>query len=452
MTPIFSELPRQLGVYTLTRLIELRQNTALYEAQQTHVDRAVVLEVLAPGVSHEEEVTFLAQARLRVASSELPHVANVYESLRAEGHWFLTQELPLGRSLAEIAAAGEQLSVPLLCCIITAAAEMYDLCSQVELHAMPLAPSSIFIEEGGEVHFLSPLVEGIQYAPEQQMQALAEALSPLCPQQKASGLGRTLTLIQWLAEGYEGQALPWTALGETASTILQQLAEDARIALESSLKYKIAHNPLLIKIRQFVKRWTVYIITYATTIVVLSCLGSFFGMADPVHTAAGDKEAYLCHQGGENEFVLRKPVTMAEYDAFIQAFDEMEDDARDELLDNIPGEVGSVEPANWDSQWNNKSPEDPVTDVTYWQALAYAYYNGGALPTINHLQALKAVGNKLHTREWTRSEMERPTPGVYSDYTYLLVNQDGTPIPSDTRNYHHNDCTFRICLPESTED
>ena len=61
MNPIFSELPRQFGVYTLTRLIELRQNTVLYEAQQSHMDRAVVLEVLAPGVSHEEEVSFLAQ-------------------------------------------------------------------------------------------------------------------------------------------------------------------------------------------------------------------------------------------------------------------------------------------------------------------------------------------------------------------------------------------------------
>ena len=42
----FPELPHQLGVYTLTRLIELRSNTALYEARQPHVDRAVVLEVL----------------------------------------------------------------------------------------------------------------------------------------------------------------------------------------------------------------------------------------------------------------------------------------------------------------------------------------------------------------------------------------------------------------------
>ena len=85
MNPIFPELPHTLGVYTLTRLIELRRNSALYEARQTHVDRAVVLEVLQPGVSHAEEVAFLAQARQHAAGSAMPHVADVFESLRAEG-------------------------------------------------------------------------------------------------------------------------------------------------------------------------------------------------------------------------------------------------------------------------------------------------------------------------------------------------------------------------------
>jgi hypothetical protein len=448
MKSIFPELPRQLGVYTLTRLIELRKNTALYEARQTHVDRAVVLEVLTPGAAHKEEVTFLAQARLRVASSELPHVANVYESLRAEGHWFLTQELPLGRSLAEIAAAGEQLSVPLLCCIISAAAEMYDLCSQVELHAMPLAPSSIFIEDSGEVHFLSPLVEGTSHSAEEQMQALATALSPVCPQHKSAGLGRTITLIQWMAEGYEGTFLPWNTLGETASTILQQLAEDARIALESSLSYKIRHNPFLLKVRQFTRRWAFYIITYASIIITLSCMGTLFGLADPVHTSAKGVESILCHQGGESEFVLRKPVSMAEYDDFIQTFDNMSDEERNELLDNLPGEITTIEPADWDSQWNNKSQKDPVTGVTYWQALAYANYHGGTLPSVNQLQALKAAGVKLHKQEWTRSEQESPEGILYGDYTYLLINSDGKPVPSASRNYQRNDCSFRICLPQ----
>lgn len=452
MIPIFPELPRQLGVYTLTRLIELRHNTALYEAQQTHVDRAVVLEVLTPDASHEEEVAFLAQARLRVASSELPHVANVYESLRVEGHWFLTQELPLGRSLAEIAASGEQLSISLLCCIIHSAAEMYDLCSQVELDAMPLAPSSIFIEEGGEVHFLSPLVEGESYSPDVQMQALANALWPLFPQQKASGLGRTTTLVQWLSEGYEGEFLPWTALGETASTILQQLAEDARIARESSLSYKIAHNPFLIKAREFVKQWIVYIAAYASIVIVLSCMGRFFGMANPIHTSAGDKEAFLCHQDGEKEVVLRQAVSVADYAAFIQDFKRMSIEERDELLDSIPGEVGDIKPQFWDTQQQSKSPDTPVTDVTCWQAMLYAQYAGGNLPSVHQLQAIKSAGATLMEEEWTRTMDPNPLPTVYDRNSHFIVNEKGAPIPTTNPNYTSSTCGFRICLPEDAKD
>ncbi len=452
MIPIFPELPRQLGVYTLTRLIELRHNTALYEAQQTHVDRAVVLEVLAPGVSHEEEVAFLAQARLRVASSELPHVANVYESLRAEGHWFLTQELPLGRSLAEIAANGEQLSVSLLCCIIHAAAEMYDLCSQVELDAMPLAPSSIFIEEGGEVHFLSPLVEGECYSPEIQMQALANALWPLLPQQKAAGLGRVTTLLQWLSEGYEGQFLPWTALGDTASTILQQLAEDARIAREGSLAYKISHNPFLLKVHQFVKRWFVYIIAYASIVLVLSFMGRFFGMANPIHTSAGDKEAFLCHQDGEKEVVLRQPVSVEEYAAFIRDFKRMSAEERDELLDSIPGEVGDIQPQFWKTQQLAKGPGAPVTDITLWQAMLYAQHAGGNLPSVHQLQAIKSAGATLMDEEWTRTMETNPIPTVYDKNCHFIINEKGAPIPTTDPNFASSKCGFRICLPEDAKD
>ncbi len=452
MTPIFPELPRQLGVYTLTRLIELRHNTALYEAQQTHVDRAVVLEVLAPDVSHEEEVTFLAQARLRVASSELPHVANVYESLRVEGLWFLTQELPLGRSLAEIAANGEQLSVSLICCIIRAAAEMYDLCGQVELEAMPLAASSIFIEEGGEVHFLSPLVEGETYSPACQMQTLAGTLWAVCPQQKTAGLGRVTTLLQWLSEGYEGQFLPWNAIGDTASTILQQLAEDARIARESSLSYKIAHNPFLIKLRQLVKRWFGYIIAYASIVIVLSLMGTFFGMANPIHTSAGDKEAFLCHQDGEKEIVLRQPVSIEEYKAFIQAFKRMSQARRDELLDAVPGEVGDIQPQFWKTQQQSKGPNSPVTDVTLWQAMLYAHYAGGNLPSVHQLQAIKSAKAELLSEEWTRTMEADPLPSVYEKNSHLIVNEKGNPIPTNDPNYTSSKCGFRICLPESAKD
>ena len=456
MTPIFPELPRRLGVYTLTRLIELRKNTALYEAQQTHVDRAVVLEVLAPGVSHSEEVTFLAQARLRVASSELPHVANVYESLRAEGLWFLTQELPLGRSLAEIAAAGEQLSVPLLCCVIKSAAEMYDLCNQVELNAMPLAPSSIFIEEGGEVHFLSPLVEDEASNTAWQMKALAEALWAVCPRQKAPGLGRTLTLTQWLAEGYEGQLLPWSTIGDTAATILEQLADDARRARESKLSYRLANNSFLNKTKTFIKRWGAYSATCAALIIGLSLLGTQFGLADPLLISPISAEAVLCHQNGHNYSIMRHPVTVAEYHEFLQALEEMSDEELDELMETIPHNINDFKPLEWslqiepDSNILKPAPhETPVTGVNYWQALLYAHYKGGILPTANQLQLVfQQTGAFTTALEWSSSEYEDPIPHIYKGTISILIDgKTGAPVPVSDRNKPMNKAGFRLAYP-----
>ena len=73
MTPIFPQLPRALGGYTLTRLLLVGPETELYEASQTHMNRPVIIEVLRPGLPREREAAFLNRARL-CAAAELPHV------------------------------------------------------------------------------------------------------------------------------------------------------------------------------------------------------------------------------------------------------------------------------------------------------------------------------------------------------------------------------------------
>ena len=453
MNPIFSELPHTLGVYTLTRLVELRENSALYEAQQTHVDRAVVLEVLQPGVSHAEEVAFLAQARHRVATIGLPHVADVFESLRAEGLWFLTQEQPLGRSLADIAAAGEKLSVLHICCVIAAAAEMYAECQQGGLSAMPLAASSIFVEESGEVHFLSPLVEGRPNAPSAQMQATAAALWGVCPEDKEPGLGRTVTLLQWLNEGYEGKYLEWNELKETATTIITQLKQNARPdstkPLHLRLKEQMEHHLHLQEVKSFLGKWGSYVGAAAGIVVVMSCMGTMFGMGDPETAGADGKSGILCQEAGKNEVVMRYPVSVQEYADFMQAFEEMDDDERQELQGTLPTKCESLIPQNWEQQWERGDVEAPVTGVTYWQALLYARAQKADLPTANQLQAaLKAAPGYLDM-EWSRTEKEEPLPGIYSGSASLVVGMQGNIIPVGSREWSDSRCGFRITFPEN---
>lgn len=452
MTPIFPELPCQLGEYTLTQLLELRSNTALYEARQTHVDRAVVLEVLTPRATSEEVAAFLAQSRLRVASSELPHVCHVFESLQAEGYWCLTQELPRGRSLAELTAEGQFLPIPQLCHVIDAAAEMYELCGMVDLSAMPLAPSSIYIEAHGEVHFLSPLVEGTPNQPALQMQALAGALWGLLPKQQVPGLGRASTLIQWLHEGYNGEWLPWNTIGETARTIVAQLETAAQNAQKRTLHYKLAHLPLLVGARQFMRQWGTYAGICATIIITFTCLGSLFGIADPVHLASLHGDALLCHQNGKNYRLMLRPFTVAAYARFLDEFEALSAPEQVEILEKVPVDLAGLEPEGWAAQRQQEQADTrPVTGVSYWQATLCAAFYNGEIPSANQLQLLHQQQQDLPCQlEWSSTEVTDALPGIYTSPAYLLIDQEGRPYPVNDRRWSSPHGGFRITFPDST--
>ena len=452
MTPIFPHLPHTLGVYSLTRHLETRENTELYEARQTHVDRAVVLEVLRPGASQAEEAAFLAQARNRVATDGMPHVADVYESLRAEGIWFLTQELPPGDSLADVAAAGRKLPVPDICRIISAAAEMYDMYLQAGHHAMPLAPTSVYVEESGEVHFLSPLVEGVPNRPRKQMQALARILRHVAPVIHAPGLGRLTTLIHWLKEGADGVYLTWPEIKETADTILQQLETNALPEHEKSAFTRLCERvnslPFTQRVRNFFRHWGLLLAISAGTIVLLSSIGRQFGLDTPTYLPPLDNEALHCQEEDVCERVLLRPVSVQQYADFMQTFRKLEPARLQELLRDMPEQNISMIPANWKAQ-QAAAPGTPVTGVNYRQALLYARAAGGTLPTARQLQAMLANALPLTELEWTRSQAESPLPGIYDGTIYLTVDRQGRIFPTDSPDWQDSRCGFRIALPET---
>lgn len=452
MTPIFPELPHPLGVYSLTRLLELREYTELYEARQTHVDRAVVLEVLRPGVPHAAEVAFLAQARHRVATAGVPHVAAVFESLRAEGLWFLTQERPQGSSLADLAAKGGELSVPDICRVISAAGRMYETYAQGGHHAMPMASSSIYVEAGGEVHFLSPLMEGGSNEPQQQMEALATALWAVCPQEKEPGLGRTITLLQWLQEGMNGTFLSWTEAAQTADTIIEQLETNAQPESEKTaitrMRERISRNPGIQRLRTFMSQWGGHLAASVASIAVLSSIGTQLGMKAPEISAACDDFAMHCQQDGVYEQVLLAPVSVQQYAEFIQAFYTLPEARQQELLQEMTDWELALEPADWETQLNREKPQEPITGVSYWQALLYARHAGGNLPTAAQLQMLRATNAPAVELEWSRSAEETPLPGIYNGTAYLLIDKQGKVRPTGSRTWQDARCGFRITLPE----
>ena len=130
----------------------------------------------------------------------------------------------------------------------------------------------------------------------------------------------------------------------------------------------------------------------------------------------------------------------------------MDEDQRDDLLSEVPDDVENVEPSDWDTQWDNKDPEAPVTGVSYWQAYLYALHAGGNIPSVNQLQAIRNAGTELLEQEWTSSESNNSLRDIYGVHTYLLINNQGQPVPVQNQEYNHEKCGFRICLPEPSED
>lgn len=444
MTPIFPELPHTLGVYTLVRLLETRPDGDLYEATQSHVERAVVVEVIRPGATRAEEARFLESARMRVAADVFPNVGQVYESLKADGLWFLTQELPKGVSLAQIAERGERLSVRAVCRIIEETARIYGLCQQAGLSTRSLSAAGIFLDETETPRFLSPVTAAQEETPVDaaDMAALADAMQPIRPKD-VPGENRVLTLLQWLREGYEGQQLDWNTHAASAHTVLEQLGQDKDTAnneapSDATLKRRGR------KARRKIAQTAGYAAGLAALFAGCASLGMLFPQQreeqlPPVHSGL-----IFCNDRGNNVTLSDHCVSRAEYGRFLDAWDTMNAEERKRL--NIVETADHI-PLGWD----NTRDAAPVSGVCYADAVAYARFAGAELPTAEQVQAaLTALPAADNLWEWTRGGRSA-LPAALCPSTAILMPHAANTAPRSAGQASQRDTafTFRLLLPST---
>lgn len=451
MDPIFPELPASLGVYTLAQLLETREDGDLYTATQSHVERAVVVEVMRPGATREDEARFLESARMRVAADSLPNVAQVYESLKADGLWFLTQELPQGRSLAELAAAGERLSVRAVCRIIETAARIYALCAAAGLATREPSAASVYVDETDTPRFLSPVTaaRGAAATPDAvDMAALANALQGVRPKDVA-GANRSLTLLHWMREGYEGQLLDWDTIGASARTVLEQLGENGEESAETA-----PSDASLKRHRRKERRKMLLKAGHLLLLGGIACVCALTGLLFPVDRveklpAVHGEHVYVRTPGTRGlTAVLSAPVTYGEYGRFLKAWADMPADERAELCKGFYHMVDDPTPQGREEE---DGDDTVVTGITYYAALAYARYMKAELPTAAQLQAALPLA-PFPGQEWVRSE-KGDLPADLAPEGALMMMQTGEPyaprLITDPQ-YRDNQTSFRITTKTSS--
>ena len=416
--PDFQHLPTRLGVYTLTRHIGSAGEAELYLANQSHVERGVVVEALPYGSGHEAVERFLASARARVAVM-LPHVTQVFESMVSDDIWYLTQERPEGRNIDRIAKEKGSLTPTQLCAIIEAAAALYNAAAERNVAAAGLPLHAIYMSADSGVSFLSPVQVG-EHVPElveEQQRTLAAVLLPFLPAQGTPGQSRVATLVDWMENGYDGTRLEWSALADTAATVREQLAPQLRKEHVAGLGGKTRGAVL----RQS-KRNRRKLVKTAIMAAIGACVVVAAAVAGAV-MAPAEAEPLPANDGS----------TIREYREFLLDFEsetKLNRDQRRRLLTDVPKDSVDRKPADWDALWaaanNGKkyngvvlSLDSPVQGVSYWDALVYARYRGAELPSARLLMTARELGGaEVSVCEWTTGTS--PETDIYKAGTIIL--------------------------------
>ncbi len=458
--PLFPVLPVTLGDYTLTHLLGCNGYSDIYVARQSHVERRVALEVLRPADEQsngEQSAQFLNHARARV-SARLPHTAHVLESgTSPEGYCYISQDLPQGHTLSSMAAQGYTLTVPQACALILAVGELCQTCAAAGLAAGPLRADMIFLNRAGEFRMLSPVLSGepAEHETFLQTQGLANAIACVQPH-NVPGQTRLSTLLSWMAEGYEGQALDWAALCETAGIIAEQLKPEVTLHVarpEAYDKGKIERAGK--RRREGDRRRHILLALAALTVLGMGACGVLLApdSAEPLPPLRGNLA--WCKVGGKVVTTGARPVSIAEYRSFMETYATLDPGRQGSITTNIPPAETALAPADWEAMlaaaeerkdWNGRrlSPDSPVTNVSYWQALMYTRYLRGNLPAATLALAVRAEAGQPGIEEWTADT--RPADELYAkSYIVLPADANSSPIPENNPAARHPQRGFRIC-------
>ncbi len=465
--PDFQNLPTRLGVYTLTELLGSHSISDFYLATQSHMERGVVVQVLRPGSDKTVVDYFLRMVRAKSAA-ELPRVSRVLESMMSGNVWFLTHERPEGRSLAEMARDGVQLSVKQVCRLISAAAELYNAAHGRDIAMGPLHPDSIYVHGEDDVHFLSPVLPGKEEATSLhvQMVGLADALEPVLPH-NVPGQTRVATLVQWIREGYEGEHLDWNAVGSTAAIICEQVTPLLnRDAVQHMSSRTVALKVESIRARRQMRRNIILGSVGALVVLAMAGLGVLCAPGAGGSLPARDNGYVYClaEDGQTTVRVMDRPVSIREYQRFLAEFEDpnMGINRRNAINRGVPADCGAHTPADWLAQqqaaekhaeWQGMklSLDSPVRGVSWWDAVAYANYAGGGLPPAAMLEAVRGeVGGEPRAEEWTATQT--PAGAVYPAGRVVLPAAGQETFLETDDKARSVRRSFRITLPVSTTD
>lgn len=443
MSAIFPELPATLGIYKLTELLVEYEHSELYLAEQSYVDRTVVLEVLRPE-SPPAVVEAFQEAVRRRAAARLPHTSPVLDSAQTEQLLYLIQEKPPGMVLTDYVEQAGLLNAGQAYELILAEAELYSACREQEMAARPLLPGAIYTD-GAEFSFFSPVVAGSvdEEQRAEQMETLAELLEAAVDKH-ALEQTNVANIMIWMRQGYNGAPLQWRPLA--ASLAARKKKRGA--ALWRRMCTMWADKRLRQRVLRQGLRWGACVAGMLALVVGLGVLGAYYEPPTPPPLpVVNGKYVYCTHDQGASTRVDVRPVSVPDYAAFLRSLGQMNPKQLQALHNGVPESSHNHTPADWKAQRAaaKRQPDAPVRGVNYWDAMVYARWAGGTVPSADLLHTVRKQVPQEGVEEWTSSTEPEiyPLPSIY----IVLPAEGSTPLADPHPEQRHAQRSFRVSYP-----
>ena len=421
-----------LGHYQVIDRLYTEPEAETYRAIQYTVQRPVALVLLKPHLLGDVEAVAKFKDRERVkASLSHPRIAPLYEAGEANGWLYYTREMPPGRSLKDIASAGEQLGERVLVDVLYRVAEAMNYAVERGYGYRTLGTRDIYVDGENQASIVNVFRPPSALPRDQaaDVQALIELLAPYAAPGKARSMLHDLSL----------QSHDWAKLAAAMHDIRDDMSERSLLNRAKDEDIAVAISPS--------RPWLVVAIA-AVVLAVVTYLGVLSGGGGGATTLAVKSEMVRIPRGTfiyqkdqkaviERDYWISKhEVTIAQYAEFLEALKKAPAGTYDDPVQ--PAGKTTHEPEGWAAYYSAASTngslnhqqlslDSPVSNVDYWDAVAYAKWKKQRLPTEKEWE-LAARGSKGLIFPWGNE----PRPAAANLGDDYVANGEGGKIDGYT--------------------
>ncbi|MDX2227869.1 MAG: SUMF1/EgtB/PvdO family nonheme iron enzyme [Verrucomicrobiae bacterium] len=431
-----------LGPYKIARLISDEEETQLYEATQSAVNRKVALRVLSAERSSNPSLvqSFLGLAATK-AKLQHPNIGSVFEAGEAGGRHYYAQEFLQGESLQKISNEGRSLENLKILKVYSSVLDALSFLQRSQIPHQMVEEKHIYIDKNGVVKIMNPATlhadQGLNNNVE--INALAVALTRILKNAKEPVDPEIQSTVARSVIIGEGGYSSFAALQQDIKRIEARLNPAMAIPIskndQAAMQEAEAENQ---------RRKKVFVMTLVTLPLALlltaACVWWFMFRGDKsagahipspppmVEIPAGD----FVFQNGENVslptyWISKYPVTIWQYKLFLDDTRGRDNstyqapELKGKSKDNTPKQwaamIGSIKerkpfpPGKEILTWDH-----PVFNIDYLDAHAYAKWLGYRLPTEQEWEKA-ARGTKGSIYPWgNETDPKRSNSGA--DFSY----------------------------------